>query len=46
VLVNNAFNKQYLVIAPNGGELAFTLGTPYATATAPRFLGLELNARL
>jgi iron complex outermembrane receptor protein len=46
VLVNNAFNKQYLVISPNGGEAAFTLGTPYATATAPRFVGVELNARL
>jgi len=46
VLVNNAFDKQYLVIAQNGGESAFTLGTPYATATAPRFVGVELNARL
>jgi len=46
VLVNNVFNKQYLVISPNGGEAAFTLGTPYATATAPRFVGVELHARL
>jgi iron complex outermembrane receptor protein len=46
VLVNNAFDKQSLVIAPNGGESPFTLGTPYATATAPRFPGLEVNARL
>jgi iron complex outermembrane receptor protein len=45
-LVNNAFNKQYIVIAPNGGLGAFTLGTPYGTVTAPRFYGVELNARL
>jgi iron complex outermembrane receptor protein len=46
LLVNNAFNKQYLVTVPNGGLGAFTLGTPYATATAPRYYGLELTARL
>ena len=46
VLVNNALNKQYLTLAPNGGLGAFTLGTPYATATAPRFIGVELLARL
>jgi iron complex outermembrane receptor protein len=34
VLVNNAFNKH------------FTLGTSYAGVTAPRFVGVELNARL
>lgn len=46
LLVNNAFNKQYLVTVPNGGLGAFTLGTPYATATAPRYYGVELTARL
>lgn len=46
ILVNNAFNKQYVIVAPNGGLGAFTLGTPYASITAPRFLGVELNARL
>jgi iron complex outermembrane recepter protein len=46
ILVNNAFDKQYLVTSANGGEGAFTLGTPYATATAPRFIGIELHARL
>lgn len=46
VLVNNALNKQYLTMAPNGGIGAFTLGTPYATATSPRFIGVELLARL
>jgi iron complex outermembrane receptor protein len=46
VLVNNAFDKQYLTLAPNGGLGAFTLGTPYATASAPRFIGVELQARL
>jgi iron complex outermembrane receptor protein len=46
LLVNNALDKQYLTLAPNGGLGAFTLGTPYATATAPRFIGVELQARL
>ena len=46
LLVNNALDKQYLTPAPNGGPGAFTLGTPYATATAPRFIGVELQARL
>ena len=46
LLVNNALNKQYLTLAPNGGVGAFTLGTPYATASAPRFIGVELTARL
>jgi iron complex outermembrane receptor protein len=46
LLVNNALNKQYLTLAPNGGLGAFTLGTPYATASAPRFIGVELLARL
>lgn len=46
VLVNNALDKQYLVMAPNAGLGAFTLGTPYATATQPRFIGVELTARL
>jgi iron complex outermembrane receptor protein len=46
VLVNNALDKQYLTLAPNGGLGAFTLGTPYATATAPRFIGVEVQARL
>ncbi len=46
VLVNNALDKQYLVPAPNAGLGAFTLGTPYATATQPRFIGVELLARL
>jgi iron complex outermembrane receptor protein len=46
VLVNNALNKQYLTLAPNGGLGAFTLGTPYATATAPRFVGVEVQAQL
>ena len=46
VLVNNALDKQYLVMAPNAGAGAFTLGTPYATATPPRFIGAELMARL
>jgi iron complex outermembrane receptor protein len=46
LLVNNALDKQYLTLAPNGGLGAFTLGTPYATATAPRFIGVELMARL
>jgi iron complex outermembrane recepter protein len=46
LLVNNATDKQYLVMAPNAGLGAFTLGTPYATATEPRFIGVELMARL
>ena len=46
LLVNNALDKQYLVMAPNAGLGAFTLGTPYATATQPRFIGVELTARL
>ena len=46
VLVNNALDKQYLTLAPNGGLGAFTLGTPYATASMPRFIGVELQARL
>ncbi len=46
LLVNNALDKQYLTLAPNGGIGAFTLGTPYATASAPRFIGVELLARL
>ena len=46
VLVNNALDKQYLTLAPNGGLGAFTLGTPYAMASAPRFIGVELQARL
>jgi iron complex outermembrane receptor protein len=46
LLVNNALDKQYLTLAPNGGLGAFTLGTPYATATAPRFIGVEMQAQL
>jgi hypothetical protein len=46
VLVNNATHKQYLVMAPNAGLGAFTQGTPYTTATEPRFIGVELMARL
>jgi hypothetical protein len=42
------FNKQYVVVWPNsnGGQGAFTLGTPHANVTAPRFIGVELSARL
>ncbi|HEY3698915.1 MAG TPA: TonB-dependent receptor [Spongiibacteraceae bacterium] len=51
VLVNNIFNKRYLVAQPNGGsalagQTAFTLGTPYATLTPPRFCALELTVNL
>jgi iron complex outermembrane recepter protein len=46
VLINNALDRRYLTLAPNGGLGAFTLGTPYATATAPRFIGIELLARM
>jgi iron complex outermembrane receptor protein len=48
ILVNNAFNKQYVVVPSNlgGGQGAFTLGTPYANVTVPRFIGVELSARL
>jgi iron complex outermembrane receptor protein len=46
VLANNALNKQYLTLAPNAGVGAFTLGTPYATASAPRFVGVEVQAQL
>jgi hypothetical protein len=48
IRVNNLFNKQLRRVSPNsnGGQGAFTLGTPYANVTAPRFIGVELNACL
>jgi iron complex outermembrane receptor protein len=52
LIVNNVFDKRYLLSPPNGGsalggQSAFTLGTPYASSiTPPRFWGLEFTAGL
>jgi iron complex outermembrane receptor protein len=52
LIVNNLFDKRYLLSPPNGGsalggQSAFTLGTPYADSISPpRFWGLEFTAGL
>jgi iron complex outermembrane receptor protein len=46
LLVNNALNKQYVNVPDGGGESAYTLGTPYASVTAPRVILLELSASM
>lgn len=44
LLVNNLFNKRY--VSTPGGQSANSLGTPYATITKPRYIGLALSANL
>jgi iron complex outermembrane receptor protein len=46
LLVNNLLNKQYLSVPSGGGESAYTLGTPYASITAPRIVSVEVKASL
>jgi iron complex outermembrane recepter protein len=52
LIVNNVFDKRYLESSPNGAspfsgnQSSFTLGTPYASITPPRFWGLEFTAGL
>jgi iron complex outermembrane recepter protein len=45
LLVNNLLNKQY-VVGAGAGESGYTLGTPTASITMPRFIGIEINASL
>lgn len=46
LIVNNLLNKQYLDY-DNGGQTAFTLGTPYANnITPPRFVGMEFKVNM
>jgi iron complex outermembrane receptor protein len=47
LLVNNVFNKQYVLVPDGGGEAAYTLGTPYGSiSTAPRTYAVEISASL
>jgi len=44
LLANNALDKRY-VMSP-GGQATWTLGTPYAAVTPPRFVAVEFNVSL
>jgi hypothetical protein len=46
LLVSNLLNRQYLSVPSGGGESAYTLGTPYASVSAPRIVSIEVKASL